>query len=468
MPRRSTNGEGTVYRRKSGRYVGSAWVLTTSGERKRRYVYGATRAEARANLNELLANHNQGIPSPDAAWRLEDYLDAWLESVVKPTMRPKTYEQYELIVRLHLKPGLGQNYLKNLGVMTVQTFLNQQHENGASVRRVQMIRTVLSSALTRAMREELITRNVARLVVLPKWRRRKVDPWTVEEATRFLAVARGHRLYAAFVLALYYGMRRGEILGLRWQDIDFQRGTFNVEQQLQRVGTELLIGPVKTDTSRRGLPLVEELVQALRGIERKPSDHDLVFTSTVGTPLEPRNFVRLFWRLREQAGLREIVFHYLRHTQATMLEHFGVPVRTAQIILGHSSPSVTQQVYQHGNMELKQKAIESLQDALRPSTTAPTEESEPSKDGADSSRSCQNSCQSLFARIFSMKKHRQVAIYRCFFMEGQLGLEPRTPCLKAQSAISLKDQITEARVFADRRTRSWMVGIVAVNLAVKC
>ena len=200
--------------------------------------------------------NSQGIPVPDRSWKLGDWLDYWLEHVVAPNRRPATYALYEMIARLYLKPALGTAPLARLSAARVQAFLNGQLAAGQSIRQVQVMRTVLSSALTRAMREELLMRNVARLVELPGWERQPIAPWTAEEARGFLTAARDDPLYPAFVLLLLYGLRRGEVLGLRWTDVDLGGGEIRVRQQIGRVNGELRVGPVKTNAGRRDLPML--------------------------------------------------------------------------------------------------------------------------------------------------------------------------------------------------------------------
>jgi integrase len=265
MPRRHANGEGTIYRRKDGhgRYEGAGYFLTTAGVRRRIRVYGKTRNEAHEKLTEAKARAQQGVPTPERSWRLGDYLDYWLEHVVQRNRRPTTQEQYEAAIRLYLKPGLGSYRLERLSVPLVQTFLNQHLTAGRSVRRVQIIRTVLSAALTRAQREELVTRNVARLVELPTYERNKVRPWSADEAKQFLGAAQADPLYPAFVLLVVYGLRRGEVLGLRWQDINFETADVRIRQQLVRVRSRLQPGPVKTKAGERDLPLVGLAREAL-------------------------------------------------------------------------------------------------------------------------------------------------------------------------------------------------------------
>jgi integrase len=157
----------------------------------------------------------RGIPVAAESWKLGPYFDHWLENVVRPSRRPATYALYESIVRLYLKPGLGHHYLRRLSVANVQQFLNRKLTEGHSVRNVHLMRQILSAALTRAGREELVSRSVARMVELPGWEPAEVRPWSSDEALAFLRAAKPDPLHRAFVLLLLYGMRRGEVLGLR-------------------------------------------------------------------------------------------------------------------------------------------------------------------------------------------------------------------------------------------------------------
>ena len=375
-PRRRVNGEGSITRRADGRWMGRFYAWTTAGTRKRITVYGHTRQQVTERMREAQERNRQGIPLPDRAWKLTDWLDYWLEHVVFPNRRPKTYELYEMIVRADLKPALGSYPLTRLSATRVQAFLNGQLAAGQSIRRVQIMRTVLSSALTRAMREELVARNVARLAELPMWERKPITPWTAAEARAFLDAAKDDPLYPAFVLLLTYGLRRGEVLGLRWRDIDEDDGEIRVRQQIQRVNGELRLGPVKTSAGRRDLPLLTVASDAL-GIRRGAQatdqdklgpawqDNGLVFTTRTGRPVEPRNLVRSFRRICDDNKLRVIAVHHLRHTTATLLKNLGVPARDAQIILGHSRLAVTLEIYIHEDRRAHREALGKISDALR-------------------------------------------------------------------------------------------------------
>jgi integrase len=380
---RRLNGEGSITLRADGRWMGRFYAWTTTGTRKRITVYGRTRKEATEKMREAQEHNRQGIPVPDRAWKLADWLDYWLENVVAPNRRPATYRLYEMTVRLHLKPGLGSIPLNRLSASRVQAFFNGQLSAGRSVRTVQVMKTVLSSALSRAMREELVVRNVARLAELPTWERTPITPWSAAEARAFLDVAKKDSLYPAFMLLLVYGFRRGEVLGLRWRDVDEQDGEIRIRQQVQRIKGELRFYPVKTAAGRRDLPLLPiaqsmlDLRHQAQAADRQElgrawQDNGLIFTTKTGRPVEPRNLVRSFHRICDANKLRDIKVHHLRHTTATLLKNLGVPARDAQIILGHSRLAVTLEIYTHEDRQAQRQALGRISEALGHGSEPPT------------------------------------------------------------------------------------------------
>lgn len=258
--------------------------------------------------------------------------------------------------------------MDRLSVTAVQTFLNGRLRTGDSVSKVQIARMVLGAALTRAMREELVSRNVARLTTIPQSDPRRMRPWSVEEARAFLRTAEDDPLYPAFVLLLVYGLRRGEVLGLSWDDVEFDAMEVHVRRHLVRANGQLNLGPVKTRAGRRTLPILPIISDVLRmQAERQAAarersgetwtDTGLVFTTRSGLPVEPRNLARSFERLTERAGLRPIRLHDLRHTCASLLKRLGVPPRDAMEILGHSRISVTMEVYTHVDEDSRRQAL---------------------------------------------------------------------------------------------------------------
>ena len=464
MASRAANGEGTIYRRKDGRYEAAAYFLTTSGARKRVRVYGRTRQEVHDKLIEAKGLARQGIPVHDKNWRVGDYLDYWLGHVVQATRRPATYDQCERMVRLYLKPSLGDLPMSRLSVPVVQEFLNQKLAEGYSIPNVQVMRKVLSSALTCALREELVSRNVARLVVLPTHQPVEIKPWTADEAKQFLTASRTSPLYPAFLLLLLYGLRRGEVLGLSWQDVDFAEGTVHVRQQLQRVDHSLQLGPLKTRAGRRDLPLLhmvrDTLTAHLRSQIRAQLTGDsewrgdpvesirLVFVAQNGHPMEPSALRRSFRRICRQNSIRLIRVHDLRHTAATLLKNLKVPARDAQLILGHAKITTTLQIYQHDDMSSRLEALEKVESLFLRTV------------GGVGMRS----------RQVSRQVSRQAGSFVAAITSIISGAGEETLTLGLilgkSPSLTIRERATEVNRAVNERRRQWLVGIVAVNLAV--
>lgn len=375
MSRRG-NGEGTVYRRKDGRCVGAFYVLRPNGGRVRRAVYGLTRAEASKRLAEMVAKTAAGVPLAVEAWTVERYAAHWLATVVKPRLRPSTYASYRDTLRLHIVPVLGRYALQKVTPADVRRLLADKSETGLSVRSVQIVHATLRVMLAEAVRDELLERNVASIVRGPSETREEVRPWSFEEAERFLIAASEDRLYALFAVGVALGLRRGELLGLRWADVDLEAPVLRVRQQIQRIyRAGLITGPPKSSRSRWDIPMPAFAVRVLREHRMRQAeerlalgpywvDSGLVFTSTVGTALEPRNLTRVLDELQLSAGVRRIRFHDLRHTCASLLMAQGVPPRVVMDVLGHSQFSITMDLYSHVMPSALQEAAEAMDRAL--------------------------------------------------------------------------------------------------------
>lgn len=368
---RRANGEGTVYPRQDGRWEGAAYVLTTDGVRKRKRVYGRTREEAHRKLTALIRQSHQGVPVAARSQTLAGYLDYWLEQVMKPAVRPRTYEGYEGHIRLHIKPGLGTKRLEKLTARDVRMFLNSKRDAGYSSRTVHHLHAILRNALQHAFREDLLTRNVAKQVRISVDHQEEIRPLSEPEARKLLSAARHDRLYALYAVALGLGLRRGEALGLRWEDIDLDEGVLRVGQTLQRSSGGLRLVPPKTPRSARSLPLPEVCRSALRGHRARQGQErltagkaweewGLVFTTARGTPLDPTDVSKGFARLCDQAGIRRIRLHDLRHTCATILLAQGVPPRVVMEILGHSTIHVTMNIYGHVVLDSQREAAQRM------------------------------------------------------------------------------------------------------------
>ncbi|WP_223189153.1 tyrosine-type recombinase/integrase [Streptomyces sp. TRM68416] len=359
--------------------MGRAYVTDTDGNRVRKTVYGATWDEANEKLGKLQDQERNGIPVPSRSWTLGEWLVYWLEQIVEPEREHNTYVKYESKVRLYLLPHLGKKSLVKLTPAQIRTFMAalRREEVGASVR-FEVLR-VLRNALNRAIREEILTRNVALLVDMPKVSKDKGKAWNAREAITFLRAARTHRLYAACVLVLVLGLRRSELLGLRWQDVDFEARQFTPVKQVQRVkGVGLVLKDLKTESSQAVLPLPEFCARALeerrelQELEQKIAgehwsqelDHDLIFSSEHGGMIDPVGFSRTFNRLVKRAGVRRITVRLARHTCGTLLAFLKVHPKVAQAILRHSQISMTMDVYTHVVGDSEREAVGMLAELL--------------------------------------------------------------------------------------------------------
>jgi integrase len=401
--RKRANGEGTIYQRKDGRYEGAAFVPTTAGTVKRVRIYGRTRDDVRRQLTRLLEQADQGIPVAAENWTVARYLAYWLEHVVKPERKPRTYQGYEGVARLYLIPELGNKRVAKLAARDVRLLITRlraqclccKHgidaardepqccarlgdeccEARLSIRMVQSVHAVLRNALESAVREEVIPRNVAKLVKVSTPKYIVNRGLSVTQARQVLRAARAERLYALYVLALCLGLRRGELLGLRWEDIDLDAGTLEVARALQRVGGALRFVRPKTDDSARTIPLPPLCISALREHRRQQfteradawpnwQEHGLVFPTRIGTPMEPDNLRRSWGRIRTAAGLTSTRFHDMRHTCVSLLLHLGVAPDMVRDIVGHSDIEVTMTIYAHTALDEKRQALAKLGDVL--------------------------------------------------------------------------------------------------------
>ena len=395
------NGEGSIYPVQGG-YRGYVWCTSPAGERYRKYVKGKTYEAAQRAWLKLREEANRG-PVASNVPTVEKFLQYWLGDIIRPNLAPKTAEKYELFARLHIVPHLGAKRLDKLQVKDIRQWLNKlghicqccaqgkDAARPAGKRRCCAIgecchetlstgtrkdaRNVLRAALTCAVEEQIITRNPAAVIRLPSQRqpRAKRRAWTVDEARRFLESARRDDdvFYAAYVLILVLGLRKGELLGLTWELIDLDAGELYIGAQLQRVGRQLLLRETKTETSEAPLPLPDLCVTALKLRQQQQQagrdqaddawlDNDLVFTTRYGTPIEPRNFNRSFDRRIVKADVPQITVHGARRTCGSLLAALDVHPRVAMQILRHSKIGLTMEIYTEVPSAITRDALKRL------------------------------------------------------------------------------------------------------------
>ncbi len=348
-----------------------------NGKRKRKFMYADTFAEASKLLTRAKSDQDRGLPILTERQTVAQFLDRWLADVVKGSVRPRTFDSYAANVRLHLTPSLGRHRLEKLTPQHVQAFMGEKTAAGLSPKSVQNLRGILRRALGQAEAWGLVGRNVARLTRAPRSVRHEIQPFTIDESRRFLEEVKGDRLEALYSVAIALGLRQGEAFALCWRDIDLVIGEIRVRHTLQRVDKIAVLAEPKTQKSRRTIPLPGSITAALKAHrilqeeERllagdRWRDWDLVFCTSIGTPLDPRNVTRHYHAHLEKAGLPRRRFHDLRHTAATLLLAQGVDIRTIMETLGHSQIGLTMNTYAHVMPHLKRDAADQMEAILFP------------------------------------------------------------------------------------------------------
>jgi len=377
MSRRRGPGEGSIYKRTDGRWAAQVDLGWESGERRRKTVYGRTRSEVADKLHALQQQLRDGLMVSDDRTPLATFLPTWLDTVVAPSVRPRTYESYASVVNNHLLPALGNKTVGKLRAQHIQQLLADKAAAGLSDRTVEYIWLILRRALTVAVRWGLVVRNVADVVTPPRPTQREITPLSITEVGKVLDTARDDRLGAAVTLALTTGMRRGEILGLQWGDIDLTTTPtrLRVRRNLQRIGGRLQTGEPKSAKGRRTITLSNLAMAALASHRARQAkerlaagelwqDHQYVFTTTTGSPVDPRNFLRSWHHILERAGLQRRPLHEARHSAASLLLSEGVPLKIVQETLGHSTIALTADLYGHLMPDDTDKVADAMDRAL--------------------------------------------------------------------------------------------------------
>jgi integrase len=374
MSRRG-NDEGTIVRRKDGLYEARWWVETPAGK-KRKSAYAKTRKEAAEKLTRALAQRGRGLAFDAENLTVSEYLQQWLESSVKGSVKPVTFEAYGRTVRLHIDPALGSVRLAKLSPSHLQALYREKLDAGLKPSSVRLIHAVIRRALRQAHRWRLVVENVAAATDPPKPRPEEMRPLDAEQAKALLSAAHGHRLEALFVLAVTAGLRIGELLALRWEDVDFERGTLRVQRTLSGAKSGPRFTAPKSGRGR-SIKITDHAADALKrhraaqNAERLKMgsgwhDEGLVFCTVRGAPLR-RGTVHQgsFKPLLKSAGLpKDTRLHDLRHTCATLLLGKGVHPKLVQELLGHSSIAMTLDRYSHVMPGMGDQTAAAMQAAL--------------------------------------------------------------------------------------------------------
>jgi integrase len=353
--KRRAHGEGALFLRSDGLWVGR--LMLPDGTRKT--YYGKTQKEAAGKLNEAKRQLEDGVDLSAEKLTVKAYLDKWLSASVKPSVKTKTFEGYESICRVRVAPRIGSKKLAKLTALDLQALYSDLATAGLSARSVHHTHRVLHRAFVQAVRWRLIPRNPCDGAQGPRATRSEMKVWTPEEADAFLLATRDHRMHALYVLALTTGMRQGELLGLKWGDLDVNAGVLAVRRSLQwQRGNGYAFVEPKTARSRRKIHLSQMALAALRAHKDRQAwsrreageawtETDLVFCDPLGGPLAPSHQTGVFKAASAAAGLPAIRFHDMRHTAATILLIRGIHVKLVSEMLGHSTIVLTLDTYSH-------------------------------------------------------------------------------------------------------------------------
>jgi integrase len=370
--RKRGHGEGTIYQHPTRGWV--AQLSHTDGKRKT--FYGKTRKEVAEKLARAQADVRRGLPLPDERQTLAQFLDRWMVDIARPRLKPQTVTRYAIDVRRIKASALGRLRLGEVTPRRIQTFLNDIAVT-LSPRSVHHCRAVLRSALSQAEEWSMISRNAARLVTPPRTVKRKIEGMTHGQAQAIIDAFAAHPLGPLVTLALGTGLRQGELLGLRWQDIDEQAGHITVRGQVQRIGGRLVYVETKTDEGAHRVPLPDFARDALREQRRRRAEarllagekwqgaDDYIFTSRRGAVLSGPDVTQRFQKQLVRAGLPRMPFHDLRHGVASLLLAEGATLKDVQEQLGHSQIATTADIYAHLTDAMRRRNATRLDRAMR-------------------------------------------------------------------------------------------------------
>ena len=352
-----------------------------TGKAKRRSFYGKRRKDVVEKMQKVQSELSKGAYTEPSKELFKTWLDKWLESYKKGSLKPTTYDSYESRIRVHIKPGLGEIPIDKLQTHMVQDFYNKKlrsdrddSKEGLSARSVRHFHTIICSSLDQAVQDGVLHVNVAKSAKPPIVRRKKMPTMSLANLIKFAKAVRNDKHYEAYIIAITTGLRRGELLGLCWDCVDLDNGTISVERQLLVIKEGVvLVDGTKSSLSRRKVTLTDDGIRILNDQKAKQDsakkmltpigyiDNNLVFSRDDGSFLDPREFTKRFQRNLIKSGLPKIRLHDLRHTHATLLLEKEIHPKIVQDRLGHSSITTTLDLYSHVSPGLQKRASDSLE-----------------------------------------------------------------------------------------------------------
>ena len=378
MAKKRANGDGNIRKRKDGRWEGRYVVGhdPVTGKMISRNVLGKTQAEVKEKLRTAIENSKRLDYTQTGKYTVGQWMDEWFEAYAKVKVRPSSHQTYKGYIENHIKPNIGDIPIEKLTSLQLQKFYrllltegrvprieSEKQPKGLSAKTVRNINQVISSAMDMAVRHKLILSNPTEGCELPKVEHREMKTLPAEQLGAFLREAKESGVYELYYMDLATGLRRGELLGLKWEDIDLQNGIIHVRRQVARVDGEVKEMPLKTKNSYRNISISQDAVAMLTEMEAHRSS-DYVFPSSTGGPISPDSVNNMLHRVLKRAGLPSIRFHDLRHTFATLALQNGVDIKTVSGMLGHFSAGFTLDAYAHVTTSAQKEAAKTMGNVL--------------------------------------------------------------------------------------------------------
>ena len=375
MAKKRANGEGSIRKRKDGRWEGryTAGHNLETGKPIYRNVLGKTQAEVKEKLKTAIQETQSLDFSKTGQYTVGQWMDVWYENYAKIKVRPSSHQTYKGYIENHIKPNIGDIPLEKLTTLDLQRLYKTLLANGRvdrleskgqpkglSPKTVRNIHQILSSALKLAQEQRIILTNPAEGCALPKVEHGEMKTLPVEQLQSFLREAKDSGVFELYYLELATGLRRGELLGLKWEDIDLEHGDLRVRRQIARINGRVVEAPLKTKNAYRTLPLAEDTISILKEQKKKVGNSPWVFPSATGGPISPDSVLHMLHRVLKRAGLPQVRFHDLRHTFATLALQNGVDIKTVSGMLGHFSAGFTLDTYAHVTTSAQKAAANTM------------------------------------------------------------------------------------------------------------
>lgn len=384
MAKKRANGEGSIRKRKDGRWEGryTAGHDPATGKTIYKNVLGRTQAEVKEKLKRAIEDSAKLDMSKVGQYTVGQWMDVWFDNYAKIKVRPSSHQTYRGYIENHIKPNIGSIplnkltslelqmlYKKLLGNGRVERIESKKQPKGLSAKTVRNINQIISSALNLAIEQKLILTNPADACALPKLEHREMKTLPVEQLTSFLREAKESGVFEMYYIELATGLRRGELLGLKWSDIDLEHGSLRVQRQIARIDGEIVEAPLKTKNAYRTLLLSADAIDVLKTQKKKCGTSPYVFPSPTGGPISPDSVLHMLHRVLKRAGLPKVRFHDLRHTFATLALQNGVDIKTVSGMLGHFSAGFTLDTYAHVTTAAQKEAANTMGSVLTAAST---------------------------------------------------------------------------------------------------